>query len=241
MFSPVSTQKREGASLSWWTVVPNKLLVNVVTTSSYISRSPVVSCLAHCFVPSWESHQKHSWICLKWLLLAQTHNNHYRWLFPSCRAVSDRPQLASETCTWIKSKPVLPLRPISKPQKLEVPPFGTEAHSQTHHKSAFLISHWFLVKKPATSHPQGMATSLDTQEPQEGNGNCPSPALSPPYSASWFYHWYQFFLLVFLLWGIVMSLWIGWQASSPIPDQETLLPGKTLIMSLFWQWIFTLP
>ena len=187
-----------------------------------------------------ESRQKHSWICPKWSLLAQTQQSlqvAVSWLPSGIRQASiglrDMHLDQVKTCPAIKAHQQTPAT--------EGPSFRSNAPSQTHHKSAFSISHWFLVKKPATPPPPGVTTSLTSPGVAGGEWKMPRPCFITSYSRSWFYHWSQFFLLIFLLWVSVMSLWLGRQASSPIPDQETLLPGKTLIMSLFWHWMFMLP
>lgn len=178
--------------------------------------------------PFLQSCQKHSWICPKSSLLAQTSSNCYISLLSAIRQASiglrDVHPDEVKTCPAIKAHQQIPVT--------EAPSFGSNACSS--HKSAILILHSFLIEKSVTSPPEGTKTSLHLWKQQEKNGNIPSPASLPPYSGFWVYHWSQFLLLIFLLWGSAMSLWLGWQASSPLPDQKSLLPGKTLIITLFW-------
>lgn len=108
--------------------------------------------------PFLQSCQKHSWICPKSSLLAQTSSNCYSSLLSATRQASiglrDVHPDEVKTCPAIKAHQQIPVT--------EAPSFGSNACSS--HKSAILMLHSFLIEKSVTSPPEGTKTSLTSLE-----------------------------------------------------------------------------
>lgn len=122
--------------------------------------------------PFLQSCQKHSWICPKSSLLAQTSSNCYSSLLSATRQASiglrDIHPDEVKTCPAIKAHQQIPVT--------EAPSFESNACSS--HKSAILILHSFLIEKSVTSPPEGTKTSLTSLEAAGEEWKHPQPSFT---------------------------------------------------------------